>query len=118
MYKYYILLILINNVTIVNDLKSLLNTLDIEYKSVTFKCYSAEHSTEHPSRGSSSRKVQLQKSEDKRTALVRGLSTPVTHFTAESTEKMRIRCLTQGHNIPMPEIELSTSVSRTDILTT
>ena len=42
---------------------------------------------------------------------------PGTHFTAESTEAMRIKCLTQGNNILLPGFEPSTSVSKTDILT-
>ena len=40
------------------------------------------------------------------------MSPPGTHFTAESTEAMRIKCLAQGHNILMPEFEPSTPVSR------
>ena len=36
---------------------------------------------------------------------------PGTHFTAESTEAMRIKCLAQGHNILMPGFEPPTSVS-------
>ena len=36
---------------------------------------------------------------------------PDTHFTAESTEAMQIKCLAQGHNILMPGFEPSTSVS-------
>ena len=39
-----------------------------------------------------------------------------THFTAESTEAMRIKCLAQGNNILLPGFEPSTSVSKTDIL--
>ena len=35
-----------------------------------------------------------------------------SHFTAESTEAMRIKCIAQGHNILMPGFELSASVSR------
>ena len=36
-----------------------------------------------------------------------------TQFTAESTEAMRIKCLAQGHNIPMqPGFEPSNAVSR------
>ena len=34
-----------------------------------------------------------------------------THFTAESTEAMRIKCLAQRHNIVMPGFAPSTSVS-------
>ena len=37
---------------------------------------------------------------------------PGTHFTAESTEAMPIKCLAQGHNILMPGLEPSTPVSR------
>ena len=37
---------------------------------------------------------------------------PGTHFTAESTEAMQIKCLAQGHNILMSGFEQSTSVSR------
>ena len=37
---------------------------------------------------------------------------PGTHFTTESTEAMRIKCLAQGRNILMPGFEPSTSVSR------
>ena len=44
------------------------------------------------------------------------LSPPGTHFTAESTEAMRIKCLAQGNNILLPGFEPSTSVSKTDIL--
>ena len=44
------------------------------------------------------------------------LSPPGTHFTAESTEAMWIKCLAQGNNILLPGFELSTSVSKTDIL--
>ena len=40
------------------------------------------------------------------------LSPPSTHFTAELTEAMQIKCFTQGHNILMPGFELSTSESR------
>ena len=40
------------------------------------------------------------------------LSPPGTHFTAESTEAMQIKCLAEGHNILMPGDEQSTSVSR------
>ena len=39
-----------------------------------------------------------------------------THFTAESTEAMRMKCLAQGNNILLPGFEPSTSVSKTDIL--
>ena len=35
-----------------------------------------------------------------------------THFTGESTEEMRIKCLAQGHNTLIPGFEPSTSVSR------
>ena len=44
------------------------------------------------------------------------LSPPGTHFTAESTEAMRIKCLAQGNNILLLGFEPSTSVSKTDIL--
>ena len=44
------------------------------------------------------------------------LSPPGTHFTAESTEAMQIKCLAQGNNILLLGFELSTSVSKTDIL--
>ena len=37
---------------------------------------------------------------------------PGTHFTAKSTEAMRIKSLAQGHNIQMPGFDPSTSVSR------
>ena len=37
---------------------------------------------------------------------------PGTHFTAESTEAIRVKCLAQGRNILMPEFEPSTPVSR------
>ena len=40
------------------------------------------------------------------------LSPPGTHFTADSTEAMRVKCLAQGHNILMPGYEPSTSVTR------
>ena len=40
------------------------------------------------------------------------MSTPGTHFTAETTEAMRIKCLSQRHNILIPGFEPSTSVSR------
>ena len=46
------------------------------------------------------------------------LSPPGTHFTAESTEAMRIKSLAQGENILMLEIESSTFVSKIVILTT
>ena len=46
------------------------------------------------------------------------LSPPGTHFTAESTEAMRIKSLAQGENILMLRIEPSTFVSKIDILTT
>ena len=46
------------------------------------------------------------------------LSPPGTHFTAESTEAMRIKSLVQGENILMLGIEPSTFVSKIDILTT
>ena len=44
------------------------------------------------------------------------LSPPGTHFSAESTEAMRIKCLAQGNNILLLGFEPSTSVSKTDIL--
>ena len=37
---------------------------------------------------------------------------PGTHFTAESTEVMRIKCLAQGHNILMSGFETSIFASR------
>ena len=40
------------------------------------------------------------------------MSPPGTHFTAESTEAMQIKCLAQGHDILMPEFAPSASVSR------
>ena len=43
---------------------------------------------------------------------------PGTHFTAESTEAMRIKSLAQGESILMLGIEPSTFVSKVDILTT
>ena len=46
------------------------------------------------------------------------LSPPGTHFTAESTEAMQIKSIAQGENILMLGIELSTFVSKIDILTT
>ena len=46
------------------------------------------------------------------------MSPPGTHFTAESTEAMRIKSLAQGENILMLGIEPSTFVSKIDILTT
>ena len=46
------------------------------------------------------------------------LSPPGTHFTAESTEAMRIKSLAQGEKILMLGIEPSTFVSKIDILTT
>ena len=49
------------------------------------------HSTEHPSRG---------------------CPHLVLILTADSTEAMRIKCLTQGHNILMPGFKQSTSASR------
>ena len=39
-------------------------------------------------------------------------SPPGTHFTAESTEAMRIKCLAQGNNILLPGFKSSTSVAR------
>ena len=44
------------------------------------------------------------------------MSPPGTHFTAESTEAMQIKCLAQGNNMLLPGFEPSTSVSKTDIL--
>ena len=41
---------------------------------------------------------------------------PGTHFTAEPTEAMRIKCLGQGHNILMPGFE--PSYPETDTLPT
>ena len=64
----------------------------IRLKSVIFKCYSSENL------------IALN-------TLAR-LSPPGEHFTAESTEAMRIKCLAQGHNILMPGFVPSTSVSR------
>ena len=46
------------------------------------------------------------------------LSQPGTHFTAESTEAMRIKSLAQGENILMLGIEPSAFVSKVDILST
>ena len=46
------------------------------------------------------------------------LSPPGTHFTAESTEAMRIKSLAQGENISMLRFEPATFVSKIDILTT
>ena len=46
------------------------------------------------------------------------VSPPGTHFTAKSTEAMRIKSLAQGENILMLGIEPSTFVSKVDILTT
>ena len=46
------------------------------------------------------------------------LSPPGTHFTAESTEAMRIKSLAQGENILMLRFEPTTFVSQIDILTT
>ena len=46
------------------------------------------------------------------------LSPPGTHFTAESTEAMRIKSLALGENILMLGIESSTFVSKIDILNT
>ena len=46
------------------------------------------------------------------------LSPPGTHFTAESTEAMRIKSLAQGENILMLRFEPATFVSKIDILTT
>ena len=46
------------------------------------------------------------------------LSPPGTHFTAESTDAMRIKSLAQGENILMLRIEPSTFVSKIDIVTT
>ena len=41
------------------------------------------------------------------------LTKPGTHFTTESAEAIRIKCLAQGHNILMlPGFEQSASVSR------
>ena len=40
------------------------------------------------------------------------LSPPGTHFIAESTEAMWIKCLAQGHDILMSGFELATSVFR------
>ena len=37
---------------------------------------------------------------------------PGIHFTAESTDAMRIKCLDQGRKILIPGFELSASVSR------
>ena len=39
------------------------------------------------------------------------MSPPGTHFAAESTEAMQIKCLAQGHNIRMSGFEQSTSVT-------
>ena len=46
------------------------------------------------------------------------LSPPGTHFTAESTEAMRIKSLAEGENILMLGIEPSTFESKVDILNT
>ena len=46
------------------------------------------------------------------------LSPHGTHFTAESTEAMRIKSLAQGENILMLRFEPATIVSKIDILTT
>ena len=46
------------------------------------------------------------------------LSPPGTHFTAESTEAMRIKSLAQGENILMLRFEPATFVSKIDILIT
>ena len=43
---------------------------------------------------------------------------PGTHFTAESTEAMRIKSLAQEENILMLRFEPATFVSKIDILTT
>ena len=43
---------------------------------------------------------------------------PGTQYTAESTEAIRKKCLTQGQNTLMPGFKPSASVSETDILTT
>ena len=43
---------------------------------------------------------------------------PGTHFTAESTEAMRIKSLAQGEKILMLRFEPATFVSKIDILTT
>ena len=40
------------------------------------------------------------------------VSSPCTHFTAESTEAMWIKCLAQGHDILMSGFEQLTSVAR------
>ena len=46
------------------------------------------------------------------------MSPPGTHFTAESTEAMRIKSLAQGEKILMLRFEPATFVSKIDILTT
>ena len=43
------------------------------------------------------------------------MSPPGTHFTAESTEAMRIKSLAQGENILMLRFEPATFVSKIDI---
>ena len=43
---------------------------------------------------------------------IQKVNPPGTHFTAESTEAMQIKCLAQGNNILMLGFEPSTSASR------
>ena len=43
---------------------------------------------------------------------IHGVVPSDTHFTAKSTEAMRIKCLAQGHKMQMPGFEPSTSASR------
>ena len=60
-------------------------------KSMIFKCYSSE------------KLIALN--------TLHKVVPPGTHFTAESTEVMQIKCLAQGHSILMPGFKPSTSVS-------
>ena len=43
---------------------------------------------------------------------------PGTHFTAESTEAMQIKCLAQGHNILCWDLNSQPLYPETDTLTT
>ena len=56
--------------------------------------------------------IQSRHSSQPTNMLFTRLSPPGTHFTAESTEAMQIKCLVQGHNILMSGFEQSTSVLR------
>ena len=69
-----------------------------------------------PSGGLSPVRAHARDGVDTTTTSFTRLSPPGTHFTAESTEAMRIKCLAQGNNILLPGFKPSTSVSETNIL--